>query len=192
MTALGGGERSAACRPNLGGVSVQDLENGPAGERPVVSRRAVDAGVSVAVLAMAILLGWDNWKTGVSWADDGPEVGYFPFYLSIIMGAASVYGLVSALAAPGTDGGAFVTRDQLGRVLTVLVPIIAFCAAIGFLGIYVASFLLVVGFMALIGRISPWISLLTAAVFSLAMFMTFEIAFNVIMPKGPLEAALGF
>lgn len=171
---------------------MQDPENSPAGERPVVSSRAVDAGVSVAVLAMAVVLGWDNWKTGVSWAPDGPEVGYFPFYLSIIMGLASLYGLVTALAAPSEEAAAFVTREQLGRVLTVLAPIIAFCAAIGFLGIYVSSFLLVAGFMALVGRISPWISLLTAAIFSLAMFMTFEVAFNVIMPKGPLEAALGF
>jgi hypothetical protein len=29
-------------------------------------------------------------------------------------------------------------------------------------------------------------------VFSLAMFVTFEIAFDVIMPKGPLEAAFGY
>jgi hypothetical protein len=29
-------------------------------------------------------------------------------------------------------------------------------------------------------------------VFTLAMFVTFEIAFDVIMPKGPLEALFGF
>jgi hypothetical protein len=29
-------------------------------------------------------------------------------------------------------------------------------------------------------------------VFSIAMFVTFDIAFDVIMPKGPLEAALGY
>ena len=29
-------------------------------------------------------------------------------------------------------------------------------------------------------------------VFTIAMFVTFEIAFHVLMPKGPLEAALGF
>ena len=37
-----------------------------------------------------------------------------------------------------------------------------------------------------------WKSLLTSVLFAVAMFLTFEIAFNVIMPKGPLEAALGF
>jgi hypothetical protein len=61
-----------------------------------------------------------------------------------------------------------------------------------FLGLYVASFLLIAGFMWWTGGIAPWISLLTSFLFTAAMFVTFEIAFNVIMPKGPLEAAFGF
>jgi hypothetical protein len=60
------------------------------------------------------------------------------------------------------------------------------------LGLYVASFLLVAGFMIWVGRIAVWKSLVTALVFSVAMFVTFDIAFDVIMPKGPLEALLGF
>ena len=59
------------------------------------------------------------------------------------------------------------------------------------LGLYVASFLLVAGFMTFIGRIAAWKSLLTALLFSLIMFVTFDIGFNVIMPKGPLEALFG-
>ena len=43
-----------------------------------------------------------------------------------------------------------------------------------------------------IGRIALWKSLLTSIVFTLAMFITFEVAFDVIMPKGPIEALLGF
>ena len=173
-------------------MSVQEPESLAAGDRAVVSSRRIDAIVSILVFGLALLFGWDSWRSGVSWAPDGPQVGYFPFYLSVIMAAASLYGLVTTLTASVAEGAPFVTRDQFGRVLKVLIPIIAFCAAIGFLGIYVASFILVAGFMWIIGKISPWISLLTAAVFTLAMFMTFEIAFNVIMPKGPLEAALGF
>ena len=35
--------------------------------------------------------------------DDGPQAGYFPFYLSVILGAASLAGLVQALRAPPTE-----------------------------------------------------------------------------------------
>jgi hypothetical protein len=60
------------------------------------------------------------------------------------------------------------------------------------LGLYVASFLLITAFMWIIGRIALWKSLLTGLLFSLIMFVTFDIAFDVIMPKGPLEAAFGY
>jgi hypothetical protein len=57
---------------------------------------------------------------------------------------------------------------------------------------YVASLLLIAGFMRLVGKIAWWKSLLTAFIFSALMFVTFDIAFDVIMPKRPLEAALGY
>ena len=83
------------------------------------------------------------------------------------------------------------TRAQLRRVFAVFVPTVLFCLATQFLGLYVASFLLISGFMNFVGKIAWWKSLLTAFVFTAAMFVTFDIAFDVIMPKGPLEAALG-
>ena len=76
-------------------------------------------------------------------------------------------------------------------MVQVFVPTLLFCVFTQWLGLYVASFLLVAGFMVFIGRIAAWKSLLTALLFSLAMFVTFEVAFDVIMPKGPLEALFG-
>ena len=64
--------------------------------------------------------------------------------------------------------------------------------ALMLLGLYVASFLLIAGFMIWVGRIKPWKSVLTAYIFSAVMFAVFEIAFDVIMPKGPLERLFGY
>ena len=86
----------------------------------------------------------------------------------------------------------FVTRAQARRVMAVFVPTLLFCVVTQFLGLYVASFLLIASFMRLVGKIALWKSLLTAFVFTAAMFVTFDIAFDVIMPKGPLEAAFGY
>jgi putative tricarboxylic transport membrane protein len=163
-----------------------------ADDRPVVRSRSVDIVVSLLILALAVVLGWDSWRTGAGWASDGPQAGYFPFYLSILMGAASTYGLVAALVAQQSAPRPFVTRQQFERVLKVFVPTLIYCALIQYLGLYVASFILVAGFMAWVGRIALWKSILIAFVFTAVMFLTFEIAFNVIMPKGPLEAAFGF
>ena len=175
-------------------MSVENIEPGPPpDERAVTRTRTVELVVSLLIFALALLLGWDSWRIGNSWEADGPQAGYFPFYLSVIMALASAYGFVTALTASAAESAEpFVNRDQFGRVLKVLIPIILFCAATQFLGLYVSSFVLVTGFMWIVGRISLLVSLVTGLVFTLAMFATFEIAFNVIMPKGPLEAALGY
>jgi hypothetical protein len=164
----------------------------PASDSPAVtSTRTVEIVVSLLLLAFAALMAYDNWRTGMGWAPDGPRAGYFPFYLSIILGAASLYGLVGAWLNKAGADETFVTRDQLRRVLQVFVPTCLFCLVTQWLGLYIASLLLVAGFMRFIGRIAWWKSLLTSVIFTLAMFITFEIAFDVIMPKGPIEALFG-
>ena len=157
----------------------------------MASSRVADVVVSLALLALAGLLAFDNWRTGIGWDSTGPQPGYFPFYLAVILAAACVYGVVKEFAARRQESAAFVEREQLGRVLQVFLPTLAFCLLTQWLGLYVASFLLVAGFMIFVGRIAWWKSVLTALIFVAAMFVTFDIAFDVIMPKGPLEAFFG-
>jgi len=103
----------------------------------------------------------------------------------------SLYGLATAFLSRKEAAEVFVTRAQLRRVMAVFVPTFLFCLATQYLGLYVASFLLIAGFMRMVGKIALWKSLLTAFIFTAVMFVTFDIAFDVIMPKGPLEAAFG-
>jgi len=163
-------------------------ENSPA----VTNNRTIEIVVALLLLALALTLGYDNWRTGVGWDSTGPQPGYFPFYLAVILASASLFGLVKALLSPALALKTFVTRAQLRRVMAVFVPTVLFCVVTQFLGIYVASFLLISGFMRLVGKIAWWKSLATAFVFSAIMFVIFDIVFDVIMPKGPLEAAFGY
>jgi putative tricarboxylic transport membrane protein len=159
--------------------------------RAVVASRNVEIALSLMLIALAAVLGWDNWRLGAGWASDGPQAGYFPFYLSVMLGAASFYGLFVPMRQRALAVEPFVTRDQFRRVLQVLVPTFLFVLLTALLGIYVASFILVAGFMWFVGKIAPWKSLLAASIFVAVMFVTFDVAFDVIMPKGPLEAAFG-
>lgn len=157
----------------------------------VVSTRAVEIVASLLLLALAVILGLDNYRTGIGWDSTGPEPGYFPFYLSVVLAAASLYGIAVTLLAETKLDDTFVTRAQLRRVMAVFVPTLLFVVCVQYLGIYVASFLLTAGFMRMVGKIAWWKSLLTAIVFTALMFVVFDVAFDVIMPKGPLERALG-
>jgi putative tricarboxylic transport membrane protein len=171
---------------------IVDDPTAPEPDSPAVcSTRSVEIVASLLLIALAVTLGIDNYRTGISWDSTGPQAGYFPFYLSVILGGASVYGLITTWLARRAPSPTFVTRAQLRRVMAVFVPTLLFCLATQFLGIYVASFVLITGFMRFVGKIAWWKSLLTALLFTAIMFATFDIAFDVIMPKGPLEAAFG-
>jgi putative tricarboxylic transport membrane protein len=173
-------------------IVVEDPDT-PADNSPaVMTTRTAEVATYLVLLALALVLAYDNWRSGMGWAKDGPQSGYLPFYLCMILGGASLFGLGSIFLKRSYKSKTFVTRDQLRRVMQVFVPTVLFCVITQWLGIYVASLLLVAGFMRFIGRIAWWKSLLTSFLFAVIMFVTFEIAFDVIMPKGPLEAALGF
>jgi putative tricarboxylic transport membrane protein len=171
---------------------VVDDPDAPADDSPALTTsRTVEVAVYLLLLLVALVLGYDNWRTGMGWAKDGPQSGYLPFYLCVILAGASLYGLGAVFARRAQANKTFVTRDQFRRVLQVFVPTLLFCLAMQWLGLYVASFLLVAGFMRFVGRIAWWKSLLTSVLFAGSMFATFDVAFDVIMPKGPLEAAFG-
>ena len=158
----------------------------------VVGRRKVETITLGVILAFALLMAWDNSRTGIRWESTGPQAGYFPFYVAMIMAAACAWGLVLEFLKRGTPDKPFVRRNQFKRVMQVFVPTLLFVPATQWLGLYVSSFILIAGFMIVVGKLKAWVSLLTAFVFTAAMFITFEIAFDVIMPKGPLERLLGY
>src|SRR3954463_12681521 len=115
-------------------MSQSDAGGTGAGETPpaevseaVVSVRIVDVVVSLLLLAFAGLLAFDNWRTGMGWDSTGPQSGYFPFYLSMILGAAALYGLARELVAWKKADETFVTAQQFRRVLQVFLPTLAFC-----------------------------------------------------------------
>jgi putative tricarboxylic transport membrane protein len=170
-----------------GGEPEAEEDNSP----PVVGHRTVEVVTLALILAFAGVMAWDNWRTGAGWESTGPQAGYFPFYVAVILAAACIYGIVREILAV-KPAGPFVTRNQLGRVMQVLGPAVAFVLVTQWLGLYVASFVLIAGFMKVVGKIRTWIAVVTAFAFTAAMFVTFEIAFDVIMPKGPLERLLGY
>jgi hypothetical protein len=173
-------------------IAVGNPEEPPDDSPAVVAQRTVETITLAVILAFSLLMAYDNWRTGIGWESTGPQAGYFPFWVSVIMAAACLFGIAAQWRERGEPTGPFVRRNQFKRVLQVFVPTLAFVPLTQWLGLYVASFALVAGFMYFIGHIKAWKSVVTGYVFSALMFLVFEVAFNVIMPKGPLEQLFGF
>ena len=160
-------------------------------ERPAASIRAVEFGVAVVVFLFGALVVFDSSRLGARWGDDGPQAGYFPFYIGLLICASAAAIFIGALRSPALAAESFVSREELKKILTVLVPTVVYVSVIAYLGFYVASTLYIVYFMWHLGKY-PWIKIAPVSIgVSVAFFLIFEIWFSVPLPKGPLEAALG-
>ena len=73
-----------------------------------------------------------------------------------------------------------------------MIPTAIYVAAVPWIGLYVASFLLITGFMKWFGRYSWVLTLGVALGVVLLAFVMFEKWFLVPLPKGPIEEWLGF
>jgi putative tricarboxylic transport membrane protein len=128
----------------------------PGGVRTV----AVEAATSMLLAGVGAAAMWDSRRLGAGWGADGPQSGYFPFWIGLLLLAASLGNLALAVrnarGAAAAEGGLFVTWPQLRLVLSVLLPTAVYVAAIPFAGLYLASAALVAWFMLRLGGFRPW------------------------------------
>src|SRR5256885_17213948 len=122
----------------------------------VTSTRIADIVTSLLLLSLALTLGFDNWRTGAGWESTGPQPGYFPFYLSVILGGASLYGLIAAFLSRKEASEVFVTRAQLRRVSAGVRAAPPVCLPAQFLGPFFARFLLLASFLLVVGQNRVW------------------------------------
>ena len=159
----------------------------------LVTNRTMDIAVALIFMGLAGLFMFDCVRIGFGWVEgQGPASGFFPFYISLFMILASLANLQRAVTRTEPDGDeVFVTRKSMMRVLFVLVPTAAYILAIQYLGIYVSSAIFITLFM-IASRSAVWRAGLVGLGTALALFMMFERWFLVPLPKGPIEAMLGF
>ena len=152
--------------------------------------RIADALTAAVLMLAGGVVIFDALRLGIGWGTDGPKSGFFPFWLALLLVVTSLLILVQTVRSRAA--GPFVTRQQLRPVLNVLWPATAAVALMHFVGLYVASALYLGYYMRAVG-LHAWFLVLTLAVLiPLVTFLVFETWFLVPMPKGPLEAWLGY
>lgn len=157
-----------------------------------ISTKAVEIGVAAVMFGLGLVVIFDSRRVGYGWADDGPQAGYFPFYIGLMLCAASAWVLLQAAFSKRAQAGVFVSRKKLRLVLSVFFPSLIYVIAIDFIGIYIASALFIGAFMYWHGRF-PWIKIIPVSlIVPVSMFLMFELWFMVPLPKGPLEALFGY
>lgn len=154
------------------------------------SQRSVEIGVALGILVFGAVIMWGAVLAGIGWGTEGPKAGFFPFYVGLIIVATSLYNLV--LAARVSPSQLFAEWSQLRQVLAVIVPTAVYVAAIPWIGLYVASMLLIAGFMRWLGKYNWGVIAAVSIAVPVLAFFAFEKWFLVPLPKGPVEEWLGF
>lgn len=160
-------------------------------DRSAGSVKTIEVWVSAIVLLFGALVVYDSFRLGAGWGDSGPQSGYFPFYIGLLICFSSLVNLVLALRDRAGTAKSFVSRQQLKLIMVMLVPTIVYVVLVRYLGLYLASTFYIAYFMWWLGKYS-WVKIVPVSVgVSLAFFLIFETWFKLPLPKGPLEAALG-
>ena len=132
----------------------------------------------------------DAVRLGIGWGTDGPQSGFFPFWLALLLVLSCTGIALQAWRRRSTMP--FVTRAKLRPVLKVLLPALGLVALTHWLGLFVSGALYIAVYMRWIGRHS-WPAVIGCALgAALLAFLIFDQWFLVPMPKGPLETWLGY
>jgi len=157
--------------------------------RSVISTRKMEAVVAALLFLFGATFVYQSYELGFRWGIEGPQSGFFPFYVALIICGGSLVVLVNALRGRvGRDDQAFVERGQLKKVLSVLIPAGVFVLGVQLIGIYVAAAIYIALFMRFLGHYGWLKSVLISVTICVLFFFMFEVWFQVPLYKGYWDA----
>jgi hypothetical protein len=161
-------------------------------QESVISVRMMDIITALLFITVGLVVMIGSVKLGASWGSDGPEAGYFPFYISlIILISSSVTLYQAAIVDKKKKTESFVDKESFKQVMAVLLPAIIFVLGVQLIGIYISSVVYIAIFMIWLGKYPVWKAVAVALGVSVALYLMFEYWFQVPLPHGswinPLE-----
>ncbi len=159
-----------------------------------MSMRGAEIVVAAILMGFGILVAVDSVRRGAGWGPDGPQAGFFPFMMAVLILAGCAVVLWQAIRRTGVaeSGARFVVRGGLRPVLTVLVPAALMVALTEVVGLYLASMIYLTAYIRWVGGFRWVVVLAVGILVPLVFYVMFEKFFLVPMPQGILGRTLGF
>lgn len=155
----------------------------------MISQRSLEVATALLTGAFGAAVAISSTENGIGWSTAGVDAGTFPFFTGLIILAGSVFNLIQGWLG---SREAALGWAELRRLAALFLPAALYVAAIPLIGMYVACALYVFGALAGRSRRSLVRAAVVAAATTLALYLVFEMTFQVSLPRGELGAALGF
>jgi len=154
----------------------------------ILSRKTAEIGFALLLIGFGAAIIWGAGELDTGWGSSGPEAGYFPVRIGLLIVAAS--GIVLVREALRSGGRSTLEPAAARNMALFALPLIGLAAAVPVIGFYLAAagYLLVA--IGLVGR-AGWGAAICAAILApFALFVLFEFVFRTPLPKGPLGPLL--
>lgn len=150
-----------------------------------LTQARADAVVAVAFVVISAFVIYEGVKLGPGWGDSGPEPGFFPFALAVLMLIGGVAVLVQEFVRALQRHGSkpfFEHRDETAELLRVGLPIAAAIATVPVLGLYIMAALYTWLFAWWHGRFRWHTSVIAGVTLPVVIYLVLREGFRIPMP----------
>ena len=151
-----------------------------------MTTKAADILVAAILLGFGFIVGFDSLRMGAGWGMEGPQGGFFPFFLSLVMIGGSALVIRQAMKGTSSVKGSkpFVPKGGMKPVLTVFIPAMGMVLATEVIGLYLSAMVYLAAYIRVVGEFRWCTVLLVSIPIPLAFYIAFEKLFLIPMPMG--------
>jgi putative tricarboxylic transport membrane protein len=154
--------------------------------------KKANVAIGLLLLAVATLVVVDAVRLGFRWGDNGPESGFFPFWLGVVLAACALIELRHVVVEHRrrTPPKPLMAEGAWKPIAWVLLPAVAMVAATELIGLHLAAALYLGFYMRAVGKIRWATTVAVAILVPAALYVAFDRFFLVPMPQGLWGAKL--
>jgi hypothetical protein len=155
----------------------------------MISGRSLEAATALVTGAFGAAVVVSSLDNGIGWSAAGVDAGTFPFIVGLIILSGSIFNLAQGwLHARDV----VLRQSELKRLGILFIPAAAYVGVIPLMGMYLASAFYVFGALAWHKRGSFVFSGAAAIGTAVALYLIFELTFQISLPRGLLGDFIGF
>lgn len=146
------------------------------------TNRTVEFGFAICLLLLGAVLLSEAIELGPGWGESGPEPGFFPFVLTVLLILGTLGVLYANVYRQPDLRPFFEVSQEVTDLLRVGMPIFAAVLLVRWLGIYAGAGVYLAFFMAWYGRFRWYQALAGGILLPVIMWLTLREGFNIPMP----------